>query len=188
MFTSLFPFLVALLAIFTEGKYIYSILQGKTKPSFVAYLIFTIEMSVVLFASYSLGAHDSLLLIGTFTVMHFITALLALKYGYVSFSRFNVFCLVFSILGLIIWWFTDNAWYALLIEITVDMIGYVVLSRKLYICPGTEDSSVFGLSIIAYSLNLMLIGTWVPQEYLFSLSNMLWCGVILVLSLRKKIT
>ncbi len=169
-----------------EGRYIYSILKGETKPSFVAFLIFTLEMTIVLFASYTLGAHDSLVLIGTFTVLHFITALLALKYGYVSFSKFNVLCLILSIFGLVVWFLTDNAWYALLIEIFVDIIGYLVLSRKLYICPDTEDSYAWGLSVLAYGLNLMLISTWIPEEYLFSLVNVFMCTIIFVLSLRKQ--
>ncbi len=174
------------LPLLVEGRYIYSIVKGKTRPSFVAFLIFTLEMTIVLFASYSLGAHDSLVLIGTFTVLHFITALLALKYGYVSFSKFNVFCLILSIFGLLLWWVTDNAWYALLVEIAVDIIGYLVLSRKLYICPTTEDSYAWGMSILAYGLNLVLISTWIPEEYLFSLVNVFCCGIVFILSLRKQ--
>ncbi len=184
MFDWLLPLVIGI-PILVEGRYIYSIIKGKTKPSFVAFLIFTVEMTIVLCASYALGAHDSLLLIGTFTVLHFITALLALKYGYVSFSKFNILCLILSILGLLLWWFTDNAWYALLIEIFVDMIGYVVLSRKLYICPDTEDSYTWGMSVLAYALNLFLITSWVPEEYLFSMVNVFWCGIIFFLALRK---
>ena len=172
--------------ILVEGRYIYSILKGKTKPSFVAFLIFTIEMSVILFASYSLGAHDSLLLVGTFTILHFITMLLSLKYGYVEFSRLNIFCLLMSFLGVMLWVLTDNPWYALLLNILVDMLGYLVITRKLTLCPGTEDSFAWGMGIVAYSLNLVLISTWIPEEYLFSLSNVFWCSIVLLLSFRKK--
>ena len=177
--------IVILIPVLIEGRYIYTIIKGKTKPSFVAYFIFAFEMSVMFCAAYALGARDSLFLIGTFTILHGITALLALKYGYVSFSKFNLFCLALSLCGLLLWWFTSNPWYALLIQISVDTIGFIVLSRKLYICPETEDSSVFFLSTLAYGLNLVIITAWVPQEYLFSMTNMFWCSVIFLLSLRK---
>ncbi len=183
--TPILSIAAVLLAIFIEGRYMYSIVKGRTKPSFVAFLIFTIEMAVVCFASYSLGARDAVWLLGTFTVLHFLTTLLALKYGYLGFSKFNVVCLTASILGIAVWWYTSNPWYALLLETAIDSIGYLVLSRKVSICSGTEDALCWGLSIVAYGLNLVLITHWVPQEYLFSLANVFWCSVILFLSLRK---
>lgn len=185
MSTSLLLMLAVLIPIATEGRYIYSILKGKTKPSFVAFLIFSVEISVIFCASYALGARESLVLIGTFTILHIITAFLALKYGYVRFSKFNIVCLILSAFGIVLWLVTDNAWYALLLEIAVDITGYLVLSRKLYICPTTEDSYTWGMSVFAYAFNLTLITVWVPEEYLFSVINVFFCGVIFLLSFRR---
>ncbi len=185
MSSILLPILLVALPLLAEGRYIYSILKGKTKPSFVAFLIFTMEMSIVFAASYALGARDSLFVIGTFTVLHFVTMLLALRYGYVIFSKFNIVCIAFSVLGLILWWFTENPWYALLIEITVDTIGYIVLTRKLYRYPSTEDRFAWGIGAIAYGLNLVVISHWIPEEYLFSLLNVLWCSIVVALSFHR---
>ncbi len=185
MLISLLTILAICIPIASEGRYIYSIIKGKTKPSFVAFLIFSIEMSIIFLASYSLGARESLVLVGTFTILHIVTALLALKYGYVRFSKFNIVCLVFSAIGILLWLLTDNAWYALLLEITVDIFAYLVLSRKLYICPATEDPYAWGMGIVAYGFNLVLITTWVPEEYLFSVINVFFCSVIFALSLRR---
>lgn len=178
------PVLAILIPILVEGRYIYSIIKGETYPSFVSYLIFSVEMSVVFFSSYALGARDSLWIIGTFTILHIITAIFAFRFGYVSFSRFNLLCLFSSFLGIALWILTNNPWYALGVQIAVDSLGYLVLARKLYLCPQTEDRITWGGSILAYCFNIVLISNWVPEEYLFSVMNVLWCGVIFMLSLR----
>ena len=60
-------FVASALALFAEGKYIVSIVRGKTKPNFSGWLIFTVSMVCVLVSAYTLGARDSLILIATFT-------------------------------------------------------------------------------------------------------------------------
>ncbi len=177
-------FVASALALFAEGKYIVSIVRGKTKPNFSGWLIFTVSMVCVLVSAYTLGARDSLILIATFTGLHFIVALLSLKYGFVRFSRVDIFFLLLSAASILLWFQTENAWYTLILNVLIDMFGYATIATKLYRNPGTEDTSAWAISIAAYTLNLIVIARWIPQEYLFSLSNVIWCGIIFFLSLR----
>ena len=177
-------FIASGLALLAEGKYIVSIFRGKTKPNFSGWFIFTVSMGCVLASAYSLGARDSLPLIATFMSLHFIVALLSLKYGIVRFTRVDVSMLILSVVGLFLWWQTENAWYALILNILIDMFGYVTIATKLYRHPETEDKLAWMISALAYSLNLIGVTRWVPQEYLFSLSNVIWCSTILFLAFR----
>ena len=183
---SYLPLLAAVLAICGEGRYIYSILRGKTRPSFVAFFIFFTEMTIIFASAYSLGARESLPLIGTFVSLHLITLLLSIKYGFIHFSRFNVVCLALSFLGLFLWWQSQNAWYALIFNILVDVLGYVVIIRKLKLYPDTEDARAWSISLMAYVVSLFALTVWIPEEYLFSMSNVFWCGVIVFLSIRPR--
>jgi hypothetical protein len=173
------------LALFAEGKYIHSIIQGKTKPNFSGWFVFTASMTLVLASAYTLGARESLLLIGTFTVLHGAVALLSLKYGFVKFTRVEATLLVLALLGVVLWWFASNPWYTLLINVGIDLFGYLSIASKVYRHPGTEDTTAWLLSVIAYGLNLVAIQVWIPEEFLFSLSNVIMCSLILVLSLRR---
>lgn len=172
------------LALFAEGKYILSIFQGKTKPSFSGWLIFTVSMSCVLASAYALGARESLFLIATFTLLHAFVTILSLKYGIIEFTKTDVLLLILSAIGVMLWWQTSSPWYALILNVFIDAFGYIALVKKLYYKPGTEDGAAWALSIGAYSLNLFLISRWIPEEYLFSLSNVIWCSIIFLLALR----
>lgn len=173
------------LALFAEGRYIVSILRGRTRPSFASWLVFTISMGSVFASAYALEARASLYLIGTFAVLNIFITLLAFRFGVSSFSRVDITFLALSGLGIFLWWGTANPWYALLISATVDAMGYFIMFRKLALFPGTEDTVSWACSALAYAINLFLIVHWVPQEYLFSLLNALWCCIALLLSLRK---
>lgn len=178
-------FFASVLAIVAEGRYIYSICKGKSRPNFSGWFIFVISMSLVLVSSYALGARESLIVIGIFTLLHATVAVLALMYGYTSFSKVDILALCMVGLGLILWLTTSNPWYTLLINVGIDACGYVTIISKTYQNPGSEDYKAWGMSFGAYLLSLIAITTWIPQEYLFSVSNVLFCGMMSILSLRK---
>lgn len=174
------------LALLAEGRYIFSILQGKSKPSFSGWLIFTLAMFCTFASAYALGARESLYLIGTFALLNTIITALSLKYGFVRFTRTDVVLFSLSLLGVFLWWQTANAWYTLVISVLIDMFGYLTMIKKLYVNPKTEDTWSWAMSVGAYGLNLALIPRWIPEEYLFSLSNFVWCGITFILTLRSK--
>lgn len=178
-------YLGMLLAIIAELKYIHSVIKGTSKPNFSAWGIFTVSMILVLLSSYSLGARDSLYIITVFTLLHFITTILAFRFRVFSLTLFEKLLIVLVILSVILWVITDNPWTALLINILVDTLGFISVAYKLYLHPKTEDSSAWNISLIAYGVNLFTITKWVPQEYLFTISNIFWIGLISILSFRK---
>jgi hypothetical protein len=182
--TAALTFLAAGLAVMAEGRYIVSILRKKTKPSFAGWLLFSISMVCVFVSSYILGARDSLFLVGTFAILNTVVAVLALKYGFMKFTEMDVALYILALFGIMLWWQTSTPWYTLIVSTLIDTFGYIIMARKLYIHPGTEDRWSWAMSVAAYGLNLVLISHWVPEEYLFSVSNVVWCGITLVLALR----
>ncbi len=179
--------LTSALALSTDGRYIYSILHGKTKPNISSWLIFTISQVCVLFSAYSLWAQESLFLIGTFACLNFFILILSFKYGIVQVSNFEKILFWLFIISMILWGMTNNPWYVLLINTCIDFIAYVGIAYKLYKNPGTEDHLAWFISVMAYSLNLVIIVHWIPQEYLFSVSNVCMGVLLFVLSFRKPI-
>lgn len=178
--------LSALIGLLVEIRYIFSILHGKTKPNFSGWFIIVLGMSIVFSTEYLLGASYSLFLIGTLIVLHSITAILCFWYGYVRFTKFESLLVTLSVIGVILWFHTENPWYALLLNVGVDALGMAAISMKLFLHPQTEDATVWAISVVMYLVNIASISHFTPQEYLFPLSNVFWCSVILLLSLRKK--
>ncbi len=174
------------LALFAEGKYIVSVIRGRSKPNFSGWFIFSLSMMLVALSAYALGARESLILVVVFALLHLCVALLSFKFGFVRFTNADWLFLMLVGIGIGLWFITSNPWYTLLINIFIDACGFMTIASKVYSHPGTEDIAAWLLSIGAYSLNLMAITTWVPEEYLFSLSNVFFCSLILMLSLRKR--
>ena len=180
-------YLGILLAIIAELKYIHSVIKGTSKPNFSAWGIFTVSMILLLLSSYSLGARDSLYIVAIFTLLHFITTILAFRFRVFILTTFEKTLILLVIFSVIAWIFTKNAWTALLINIIVDTLGFISVAYKLYLHPKTEDTLAWSISFIAYGINLLTITRWVPQEYLFTITNMFWIGLISLLSLRKTV-
>lgn len=155
-------YLGTLLAILAECKYIHSVIKGTSKPNFSAWGIFTVSMILVLLSSYSLGARDSLYIIGIFTLLHFITTILAFRFRVFALTLFEKLLIVLVILSVILWTITDNPWTALLINILVDTLGFISVAHKLYLHPKTEDTVAWSVSFFAYVINIFVITNWTP--------------------------
>jgi len=181
-------YLGILLAVFAETRYIHSILTGRSKPNFSAWAIFTTSMILVLASSWALGARDTLAIVAVFTFLHLITTILAFRYRTFTLTKFEITLLCFVGISVILWIITENAWTALLINILIDSLGFLALAQKLYQHPGTEDRIAWAVSLIAYIINISTLEHWVPEEYLFTISNIFWISLITILTLRKQKT
>lgn len=120
-----------------------------------------------------------------FTLLHLITTVLAFQFRAFTITIFEKILLILVCFSIILWVITSNAWTALLINIFVDTLGFIAILYKLYLHPKTEETGAWTISFIAYIVNLYTINNWVPQEYLFTISNIFWIGLVCLLSLRK---
>ena len=130
-------------------------------------------------------ARESLWVIAMFTLLHLITTILAFRFRAFSLTVFEKVILLLVSISVILWIITSSAWTALLINILVDTLGFISVLYKLYLYPKTEDTFAWGVSFMAYGVNLSIVTNWVPQEYLFTISNMFWIGLVALLSLRN---
>lgn len=62
-------------------------------------------------------------------------------------------------LGLVLWAWTDNSAYALIISIAISMLGGWVTIKKAYYYPGSETMSTWVMSSMAAALAMLAIGS-----------------------------
>ena len=67
--------------------------------------------------------------------------------------------LICALAGLILWYFTDTAVYALAISITISAIGGTVTVAKAYRAPQSETMTTWLVSFVASILAIWSIGT-----------------------------
>jgi hypothetical protein len=181
----IFAIISGLIAVLVEGRYIYSIIRGITIPNFSGWFIISLSMWVIFIASILSGAGASVYLIGVLATLHSIETILSLKYGVFRITRFEIFLIIVSVLGIILWIFTTYPLYALLINVTIDSIGMTAIAYKLFRFPETEDIYAWGASVLMYAIDIFAIEKWTIEDALFIVINVCTCGIIFLLSFRK---
>ena len=184
-----FGYLSGFLSIAAVFPYIYDILKGNTKPERASWFIWTALGAIAFFSQLEKGATNSLWMVGTSTLAVLVVSLLSLKLGSGGFSKRDKISLLIASLGILLWFFTKEAAFALFITIFVDSIGSFLTTVKSYEDPESETLLTWIVASIAGLLAAMSIGEWnfillVYPLYIF-LANSLVVTAILLGKRRK---
>lgn len=142
--------------------YIRDILLRKTKPERASWLIWSLLGGIAFFTQTAEGAGWSLWLTGIDTLGVFFIFLLSLKYGVGGWTRRDLFALFAAGAGLLLWFFTQQAFLALFIIIAVDAIGTSLTVIKTYKNPESETFSAWCIMAIAALLGVFSVGEFNP--------------------------
>lgn len=149
--------------------YIASILKGKTKPERSSWWVWSALMAVAVLAQLAIGATWSVLFTAVFFVANIIVAILSVKYGYGKFGKHDIIAIVLTIVGLGLWWFTNNPVLALLITIAVDFMAYWLTIVKAWKAPYSENLLSWSLMTVAAILSVVSVGELDPAKIAFPL-------------------
>lgn len=160
--------------------YVLSIIKRKTVPNPATWWIWSM-VGWTAFASYFIaGERETFWLMLSYAIGPSLIGLLSFKYGKVaSLEKFDVGCLVVSLVSLVLWKITSNPVLALSINLGIDITGALPTLRKTYFEPHTEDAlswSVFWLGNTMNFVNILVSRNWnivsIPYPlYLFVLAS-----------------
>jgi hypothetical protein len=175
-------------------RYIYSILEGHTKPNIVGWLLYQIATICVLIGAYELGSTTTIALTLVFAVTQLIVIVLSFRYGFVRFSGLESVYFSISMIVLLFWIIAKHdpslmsalsltdRWLdiALITANTfIECMGAVAIFTKLYHHPETEDHHAWLLSwtwglagIIA--ANSLAYEDLIYPIYLFTTNLAIW--------------
>ena len=154
----IFGIISAILYVLLYVPYIWDIFRLKTKPERASWLIWSILAIIAFFTQTAIGASASLWFSGTQVFLLGIVFLLSIKFGVGGLNKKDILALLFSILGLIIWYFTREAAFALYITIFVDAIGVILTVQKAYLYPESETLLTWILGIISPCFAALAVG------------------------------
>lgn len=166
--------------------FVISVRKEKTKISLAGWFLYTVAMTMIVASSIALGAWQAVWLaiahvIGQITVIVF-----SLKKGYFAFSKFDYFCLFLSFLGLILWIYTKNPIYALVLNIFVDALGTLAVAKKTWSYPETEDTKAWTIALSIAILNCFAIASFNISNALYPIYLAFAEALIVGLTLRRK--
>lgn len=88
-------------------------------------------------------------------------------------------------------WFTfDLAMVALGCSLIIDAISYLLMIRKMFKYPATEDPVAWGLALASYSTPLVValrVGNWQLSMYALALLNAMGCFLVIFIDLTQKL-
>ncbi|OGC56832.1 hypothetical protein A3H26_01185 [candidate division WWE3 bacterium RIFCSPLOWO2_12_FULL_36_10] len=180
----IYGYISALLSIICILPYIRDVFRLKTKPERGSWFIWTMLGFIAFFSQLAKGATNSLWLTVGQTTSVLIIFLLSLKYGYGGLGKRDLRALIGAGIGLVLWYLTREASFALIFVIIVDSIGTLLTLLKAYKDPESETlstwiisgtSGIFGMLAVG-SLNLILLA----YPFYIVLANYVIVGAILL--------
>jgi len=176
--------LSAVLSIMAYVPYMRDILRGKTQPQRACWLIWSLLCTMAFGAQYAEGATTTLWFAGAQVAGTLTVFLMSITYARGAFlTRPDERVVWIAVVGLVIWYFTEDAAYTLALTITISLLGGLLTLAKAYCRPGSETMMKWGLSFVAATCRIASVGTadWLLLAYplyLFALNGMVVCAIL----------
>ncbi len=187
MIFQIFGYLSAIAVTLSFVPYAKDIFLGKTKPERASWFIWSVLNFIFFFSLLSKGINYSLFLPGIQALGDLFIFLIAIPYGIGGFLKRDVIGLIAAGTGLLLWYITQEALFALLIAIFIDCVGIFLTVVKSYESPTTETMSTWVLGFLAGLFALFAIGSFKIVYIIFPLYICIaHASVIFAIKLGKK--
>jgi len=162
MLPAYFVFIGALINFFGIASYFIDTIKGKAKPNRVTWFLWALAPLIAFSAeinqgvglqsvlTFSQGAFPLLILFASFVN----------KKSFWKITRFDIFCAVLSILGLILWYLTKVGNVAIFFSIISDLFAGIPTIVKSYTSPETENYKAYLFGGINAFITLLTIQIW----------------------------
>ena len=163
------------LSIFAFVPYILDTIARRTEPQRASWLIWAVLGSIAFVSQVFEGATSSLWFAGVQVASTIIILVLSIWVGTGKFlGKTDYMILVAASIGLLLWYFTDNAAYALAITISISLLGGMATIVKAYRDPESETLITWVVSLAASVCAILSVGVVDPTllaypVYLFTL-------------------
>ncbi|MEN9621904.1 MAG: hypothetical protein RLZZ67_338 [Candidatus Parcubacteria bacterium] len=137
--------------------YIWEVIQKKTVPNRASWFIWALSTVSLLFGVQETGTHEAVWVPIADAVGCTIIFFLALPFGVGGWSKTDRVSLVISVSSLFLWWYTGNAFIALIANLLVYVTGYIPTIAKAWKDPKSESKSAWSLFFAGVALNLVVV-------------------------------
>ncbi|WP_420862787.1 hypothetical protein [Algirhabdus cladophorae] len=147
---AVFGLISGALSVFSFLPYIVDTLRKTTKPDRASWLIWSVLGAISFTSQVYEGATTSLWFVGAQVGGTMLICALSVWHGAGSYlSRKNLILFAVAATGLMSWYMTDTAIYALLIAIAISLLGGMVTVSKAYKDPDSETLTTWVVSLFA---------------------------------------
>lgn len=174
------PHFVILGAFFSAAgaaNYIWTTLQGKTKPHVVTYIMWALAPLIAFAAELNegVGLQSLMTLMVGLMPACLLLAVFISRQGIWKVSGFDIACGILSLVGLLLWLATRHGLIAIIFSILSDFLAGVPTLVKSYRYPETENWKGYFGGLANAAITLLTIKHWTFANYGFPLYILLIC-------------
>jgi hypothetical protein len=166
--------------------YVYSALQGKTRPHGFSWLIWGLLQAIVAAVQYVNHAEPAVWSMAVAATVCFGIALLSVFRGEKNITRSDFVFLVLAVSIMPIWALTDNSLLAAVLAVAIDILGYFPTIRKSFSDPYGEKAIVWGGYVVAYSLAILAIENFSLAAVLCPAESVFMNGALAIMLLIRR--
>lgn len=180
--------IVVLLSIIPYAIRVY---QRKIIANLVSWSIWSM-VALALVANYDMsGAKDNLWTLIWGTANPFIITIIALwRGGTRKLGVFDIWCLVFGIISMIVWYYFNTkeaATLGLVMGIVADAFAMVPTIRGVYLAPKDDRPMMWGMFSLGYLVSLFSITEHTFSNYVLPLYMSIGSGIVFVILTRYRL-
>ena len=168
----------ALIAALSTVPYLIDIVKGKTKPNIVSWFTWTLLTGIGASAALVAGEGKTALFLYGSSLCTALVVLFGLKYGIAKFSRFDLFCQIGAIIGLVLWLLFDSPNIGILVPLAIDFIVMLPTLRHAWLKPYEETWQTFLIGTIAPFFTVVSLTAYNIPSLAFPLYLVLANGAI----------
>lgn len=168
------------------APYFIGIYRGKTKPHAFTWLVWGL-LNVVAFIAVLIsgGGAGSLVLAGN-AICCLSIAAIGFWQRHVRYDLFDWLALVGAIIGIILWWLTNQPLFAVLLVVLSDGLGSIPIFRKAYRAPFEENVTSFATGLLYYLIALFALQSFTVTTSLYHFAIIVLDGSLIVLILARR--
>jgi len=168
----------ALIALLSTLPYLIDIVRRKTKPNVVSWFTWTLLTAISGSAALAAGEPKTALLLYGSTICTGLVVVLGLRYGIATFSRFDAFCQIGAVLGLVAWLVFHSPTVGIVVPLAIDFIVMLPTLRHAWLKPDEETWQTFLAGTIAPLFTIASLTTYTIASLAFPLYLFLANGAI----------
>ena len=169
--------------------YFIGIFKGKTKPHAFTWFVFSVVNIVAFIAVLTSGGGAGSWVLGMNVFACSAIALIGLRQKQVAYDMYDWLALTGALIGVFLWWLTDNPLYAVVLVAFADAIGSIPTFRKAYRKPFEENALSFFSTAISHPLAILALRSFALVTWFYSASLIFidLSLVILILIRREQV-
>ena len=170
-------------------SYVRSILKQKTKPHVFSWGVWSLLLIIAFCAQWSEGAGAGAWVTGYCAFLYLVLALLALKHGEKNITRGDWLALTGALAAIPVWQLTHDAFWAIVMVTSIDVLAYFPTFRKSYGKPYEESCVVHVFGLLKWIPALFALDTYSATTMLYQIFMIMAdSALVTMIVVRRRMT